>query len=75
MLFPPHVNVQSPDIPDLSDSNSNPLLVPISTAAAASALVAWNAKGVGSLGAFMSLGNGIIGMWGFWAVGVFQYFA
>jgi len=60
--------VSSPDIPDLSSGTSNPLLAPVSIAAAISSLVAWNADGVGSLGTFMSVGNGIIGAWGFWAM-------
>jgi hypothetical protein len=59
---------QSPDIPDLSSGTANPLLAPISIAAAFSSLVAWNTKGVGSLGTFFCVGTGIIGAWGFWAV-------
>lgn len=62
------VVIASPDIPDISDRDSNPLLAPISIAAAASSLLAWNAKGVGSLGVFMSIGTGVIGAWGFWAM-------
>ena len=59
---------QSPDIPDLSSGTTNPLLAPISIAAAFSSLVAWNTEGVGSLGTFFCVGTGIIGTWGFWAV-------
>jgi hypothetical protein len=59
---------QSPDIPDLSSGTTNPLLAPISIAAAFSSLVAWNTKGVGSLGTFFCVGTGMIGAWGFWAV-------
>jgi hypothetical protein len=59
---------QSPDIPDLSSGTTNPLLAPISIAAAFSSLVAWNTEGVGALGTFFCVGTGIIGTWGFWAV-------
>ncbi|KAG8759038.1 hypothetical protein FRC14_006870 [Serendipita sp. 396] len=53
---------------DNLSTESHPLLAPVSVGASLSAIVAWNSKGVGSLGTFLCFGNGIIGAWGFWAM-------
>lgn len=43
-------------------------MAPMAVGASISAFVAWNTKGVGALGTFVCVGNGIVGIWGFWAV-------
>ncbi|CAG7846626.1 SubName: Full=Uncharacterized protein {ECO:0000313/EMBL:CCA74539.1} [Serendipita indica DSM 11827] len=47
---------------------SHPLLPPLTIGAGFSALLAWNSKGIGSLGTFVSLGNGLAAAWGFWTL-------
>jgi len=54
--------------PDTSSGTTHPLLAPMAVGASVSAFIAWNTKGVGSLGTFVCVSNGAIGIWGFWAL-------
>lgn len=42
----------------------------MTVAAAVSALMAWNAGEIGSLGTLVCFGNGTIAAWGFWTVDI-----
>ncbi|PVG00183.1 hypothetical protein CPB86DRAFT_813242 [Serendipita vermifera] len=48
--------------------SNHPLMTPVTICAALSALIAWNSKGIGSLGVFVCIGTGIVGAWGFWTM-------
>src|SRR3712207_5960586 len=63
--------IAAPDGPSITPETSqasHPLLPPLTIGAGVSALIAWNTKGVGSLGTFVTLGNGLTAAWGFWTV-------
>jgi hypothetical protein len=65
---------QTPSPSPLSDGpttkivTGHPMLVPLTTMCIAGAFISWNSLNIGSLGILLSLGNGIVGAWGFWTV-------
>ena len=44
------------------------MLVPLTVLCIAGAFIGWNYLDIGSLGVLFSLGNGVVGAWGFWIV-------
>jgi hypothetical protein len=44
------------------------MLVSLTTLCIAGAFIGWNYLDIGSLGVLFSLGNGVVGAWGFWTV-------
>jgi len=44
------------------------MLVPLTVMCIAGAFIGWNYLDIGSLGVLFSLGNGGVGVWGFWTV-------
>lgn len=46
------------------------MLVPLTALCIAGAFIGWNYLDIGSLGVLFSLGNGVVGAWGFWTVRV-----
>jgi hypothetical protein len=44
------------------------MLVPLTSLCIAGAFISWNYLDIGSLGVLLSLGNGVVGAWGFWTV-------
>jgi len=54
-------------------ATGHPMLVPLTTGCIASAFIGWNYLNVGSLGVLFSLGNGVVGAWGFWTVRIYLF--
>ena len=44
------------------------MIVPLTVLCIAEAFIGWNYLDIGSLGVLFSLGNGVVGAWGFWTV-------
>lgn len=49
------------------------MLVPFTALCIAGAFIGWNYLDIGSLGVLFSLGNGVVGAWGFWVVRVLLF--
>ena len=49
-------------------ATGHPMLVPLTVLCVAGAFIGWNYLDIGSLGVLFSLGNGVVGAWGFWIV-------
>jgi hypothetical protein len=67
---------QTPSPSPLSDrpitaiATGHPMLVPLTALCITGAFIGWNSLDIGSLGVLFSLGNGVVGAWGFWTVRV-----
>lgn len=56
------------DRPTTTIATGHPMLVPLTVLSIAGAFIGWNYLDIGSLGVLFSLGNGVVGAWGFWTV-------
>ena len=51
------------------------MLVPLTVICVSGAFIGWNYLDIGSLGVLFSLGNGVVGAWGFWTVGIVLFYS
>jgi len=56
------------DRPTTTIATGHPMLVPFTVLCLAGAFIGWNYRDIGSLGVLFSLGNGVVGAWGFWTM-------